>query len=882
MRNHYEIVLRLATQPVTEQERGRMLNDFAYELGWHPSDRLDVSTATPFAAAHLVVEHGLENTAVITFLNRRYADLNYSERRQLLSVSYNNLVDWHVHVDTDSVSFVFNRTDPPQVVEKYAISRENFDKLRSEAFEQVAGRRPNPNLPALDNALIDTISFWKRNLSAELNYAVNNSHLSALFNWIIFARAVEDNHNRLLRGAQLEDFQRRTLLETVNSPDAAGLTISEVLAQVVQTFAGEVPAYLLNHEDLRIFDQLERDTATALIGDFYRNRYASYYEYDFSLISKHALSRIYEHYVSILRLEPTEQVSMFPVLPEEDLDRAFGNVYTPQFIARFFARFLREQVPPSMLRRFRVVDPACGSGIFLRTLLEMTADPTQSGVTSNQIEEAFGNVLGVDAEENATNAARLSLALLHLVVTGDLPASLPIYAANSLQFFPEHRELQGTLDAVFANPPFVPWDSQAPEMREQVSDFMAGRASGRVDTYLPFLLMGLDLLRPGGYGCFVLPHNFLLGQNARGMREELARECWIRCLVDLSTVRVFENVGAYVILLIFQKKPAAALTSAIPHAVIVRCQDLVGQALQDALEARYREHSLYSVYPVEQTTFQRPEWMLLPPTEASIRRKLSQLPTLADFLHVRQGFITGADKVFILPKARVPHGEEELYVPVLPDREMETYRVPESTDVRLFYPFDGDRSLSAEEIQTRFPKTWKYLVSRRSELDKREPVRKGDLEWWRPVRPRLPKNMMRPKIVTPHLVLVPRFSLDREGKFAVSHSPLLYPNVEGVEDDMLRYFVAVLNSTVCYWYISAHSNVYQRGYSLLEPKSLKLTPVPAPGSVPPLTMRKLLDLVEKRLHLEPSQAYEVDRVIDGIVADLYMLSEQERRTIGMT
>jgi len=140
---------------------------------------------------------------------------------------------------------------------------------------------------------------------------------------------------------------------------------------------------------------------------------------------------------------------------------------------------------------------------------------------------------------------------------------------------------------------------------------------------------------------------------------------------------------------------------------------------------------------------------------------------------------------------------------------------------------------------------------------------------------------MRPKIISPHLVLVPRFSLDLEGKYAISHSPLLYPKETGAEDDLLRFFIAVLNSAACYWYISAFSHVYRGGYVMLEPKTLKRTPVPDPTQVPLAIKRRLLSLVDKRLVLSGSAALDVEKQIDKIVADLYGLSLKERQALGM-
>jgi hypothetical protein len=166
MSNQYDLVLQLTSQD--NFDRSRWLNDFAYELGWHPSDRLDAVLVNDIATSHLLVEHGMENTAVISFLRypRAYSNLTYHEKNRLLSISYNNLVDWHIHVELNYVTFVYNRVEPISVVDRHRISRDNFDSLYSDVLEQISGRRPNPKLQALDEALGDTIAYWKRNLCA--------------------------------------------------------------------------------------------------------------------------------------------------------------------------------------------------------------------------------------------------------------------------------------------------------------------------------------------------------------------------------------------------------------------------------------------------------------------------------------------------------------------------------------------------------------------------------------------------------------------------------------------------------------------------------------------------------------------------------------------
>src|ERR1051325_683984 len=109
MQNVYEIVVQLTSPQPEEGHKARILNDFAYKFGWQPSDSFTVASVRELANAHLVVEYGLENTAVLTFLRgaRRFSDLDFSERNTLLGISYNNLVDWHLYIQAEEVAFVF-------------------------------------------------------------------------------------------------------------------------------------------------------------------------------------------------------------------------------------------------------------------------------------------------------------------------------------------------------------------------------------------------------------------------------------------------------------------------------------------------------------------------------------------------------------------------------------------------------------------------------------------------------------------------------------------------------------------------------------------------------------------------------------------------------
>src|SRR5262249_34371050 len=155
-------------------------------------------------------------------------------------------------------------------------------------------------------------------------------------------------------------------------------------------------------------------------------------------------------------------------------------------------------------------------------------------------------------------------------------------------------------------------------------------------------------------GLFVLPKNFLLSENAGPIRDLLSKSATILVAVDLSSVEVFEEVGSYIVLLVFQKHSTPL--KARP-ALVVRCNDLIGSALEDALQDREVRSAAYDIFWSKQPEGGRNAWDFVPPERVALDIKLEKLPRLGDFAEIRQGIITGADDVFIFSAAQIPKKE---------------------------------------------------------------------------------------------------------------------------------------------------------------------------------------------------------------------------------
>jgi hypothetical protein len=93
MASAYEELLRIVDSGTPPDLKVVAMRGFAEQLQWTPSYEFQASFGVDAAGDHLVVEHGLDNSAIISFLKVPYraSDLTQFQLRSLLAISYNNL-----------------------------------------------------------------------------------------------------------------------------------------------------------------------------------------------------------------------------------------------------------------------------------------------------------------------------------------------------------------------------------------------------------------------------------------------------------------------------------------------------------------------------------------------------------------------------------------------------------------------------------------------------------------------------------------------------------------------------------------------------------------------------------------------------------------------
>ncbi len=226
--------------------------------------------------------------------------------------------------------------------------------------------------------------------------------------------------------------------------------------------------------------------------------------------------------------------------------KALSQFWTPPVVAEFMLELV--EFDPL----WKVMDPACGEGVFLWKALERGA----------------GAVAGIDIDPGALEQAQRLLR--------DHLAKVRLYCQDGLEdVHDENAFWRGDYDLVIGNPPFAATGARVRDPRVlkrfQLSKVRVGRERLlqqpllEVDLERPkpsqaievlFLERFIQLCKPGGRVCIILPEGIFANSSLRHVREWLVQNFTIRVVIGLPR-ETFKAVGttAKTAILYLEKRP---------------------------------------------------------------------------------------------------------------------------------------------------------------------------------------------------------------------------------------------------------------------------------------------------------------------------------------
>jgi len=253
----------------------------------------------------------------------------------------------------------------------------------------------------------------------------------------------------------------------------------------------------------------------------------------------------------LLESSPRWDGERLRLLPDPDARKAAGAFYTPTPVVEHLLDLALEPVldeaesgdPAGAVDRLlalRVLDPACGSGLFLlaagRRIAERIArrraggEPSEEGRRRARTEVLPRALHGIDLDAAAVELARTCL-WLDLVAPGR-PAPRPRLRLRTGDFL---LSAPGRgYDVVLGNPPFLNRLERRTAGPGTLTRAQRASSAGVIgpytDTSAVFLHRATDWVRPGGRVTLLQPTSLLAARDTAGVRADLADTCALEAL----------------------------------------------------------------------------------------------------------------------------------------------------------------------------------------------------------------------------------------------------------------------------------------------------------------------------------------------------------------
>ncbi len=588
-------------------------------------------------------------------------------------------------------------------------------------------------------------------------------------------------------------------------------------------------------------------------------------EYDFaSEVSVTVLGHIFEQ--SIADVERLQAIARGE---EEEPEKTSGTsgrrkrdgvVYTPDYIARFivvetlgahlkeaFETILRDhakkgadvsdyaaipwrrksaeleawQAYRDRIKTLRIVDPACGSGVFLIMAFDFLK--AELSRVNDKIAELQGkdqhiqdlldpdseilsnNLFGVDVNAESVEITKLSLwiktarrgkvldSLSGSIRVGDslIEDSNFAYLDHAFTWetaFPEVFA-EGGFDVVLGNPPYVRM-----EFLKTVKPYLEKRyevVSDRADLYCYFYERGLRLLKPGGRLGYISSNTFFKTGSGKPLRQYLLRDATIEGVVDFGDLQVFEGVTTYPAILVLKNGTAP------------KGHELWFWKVDELPETNFLASWEAAQGPYPQSVLGAGSWEL----------ENSALRALRD--KIRKGRKT-LKEVHGSPLYGIKTGLNAAFVIDTPTKERLCAEDPKSAD--LLKPFLEGKDLKRWRAEPRG--LWLiYIPKNRIDIDDYPAIR--DLMW--PFKDKLEKRatkqawfelqqaqeidaakLLHPKILYNRFTSSPNFALVND-PFFINDAPYFIPS------DSFA-LLALLNSNVHWFFLSMSATALRGGF----------------------------------------------------------------------
>ena len=252
---------------------------------------------------------------------------------------------------------------------------------------------------------------------------------------------------------------------------------------------------------------------------------------------------------------------------EKEVRKAGGVYYTPPYIVDFIVEKtiapLLEGKTPKEVAKIKIVDPACGAGVFLlgayQFLLDWHVKHVGKLTLTKKRKILTNNIFGVDIDSSAVEIAKYCLSMkCSDGKDSTLNLDENICCNNSLLDDVWHIEFsdimkKGGFDVIIGNPPYVKEYTHREEFEHIKHTSLSVYYQGKMDLCYFFVCLGIEMLKENGHLGFIIPNNWATNSGASILCEKVVTESTIRCFCDFGKHNIFDSSSIQTMILILEK-----------------------------------------------------------------------------------------------------------------------------------------------------------------------------------------------------------------------------------------------------------------------------------------------------------------------------------------
>ena len=419
-------------------------------------------------------------------------------------------------------------------------------------------------------------------------------------------------------------------------------------------------------------------------------------------------------------------------------------------------------------------------------------------------------------------------------------------------------------DIVIGNPPYIQLQNNSGELAKLYEDCGYSTFARTGDIYCLFYERGWQLLKEGGYLCYITSNKWMRAGYGDKTRGFFANKTNPMLLIDFAGVKIFESATVDTNILLFSKsdnlhKTLCAVTNKQNKDSVNNLSDFV------------RQQDIICDFSTSDS------WVVLSPIEQSIKKKIEAVGTpLKDWdIQINYGIKTGCNEAFIISTEKRKEildncqtederkRTAELIRPILRGRDIKRYGYVEN-GLFLINTHNGIRGKLPRIDINDYPAVKAHLDRYWDKISAR--ADKGDTPYNLRNCAYL-EDFSKPKIMYPNMTKYIPFYYDEKGFYQNDKSFMITGN-------FVAYLTAFLNSSLFKFCFLNNFPELQGGTRELRKIFFDKIPVlQVTKEINDSFISKINDIQEK---YTTQKAME----IDAMLFELYRLTEEERKTIS--